>query len=48
MVRSAMQRRLLLDLDLAIQSLRRRTPDAPELLSLSGVYHNLLREWAEV
>lgn len=48
MVRSAMQRRLLLDLDLSIQALRRRDPNAPELLQLSGVYHNLLREWAEV
>ena len=48
MVRSGEQRRLLLDLDLAIQGLRRRAGDAAELVQLSGVYHNLLRQWAEI
>ncbi|MBD8525646.1 Fe2+-dependent dioxygenase [Pseudomarimonas arenosa] len=48
MIRSNEQRRLLLDLDVAIQGLRRRAGEAPELIQLSGVYHNLLRQWAEV
>jgi len=46
-VRSPTQRRLLLDLDVSIQSLTARTPDAPELVRLTGIYHNLLREWAD-
>jgi len=46
-VRSPSQRRLLFDLDVSIQSLAARTPDAPELVCLTGVYHNLLREWAD-
>ena len=47
LVRDAQRRRILLDLDLAIQGLRARGGEGPELLALSGVYHNLLREWAE-
>ena len=48
MVRDAMQRRLLLDLDLAIQGLRRNHGESTELVSLSGLYHNLLRSWANL
>ncbi|HJU40085.1 MAG TPA: Fe2+-dependent dioxygenase [Tahibacter sp.] len=48
LVRSETQRRLLFDLDVAIQDLTQRTPDAPELVRLTGVYHNLLREWSDV
>jgi len=41
-------RTLLYDLDQAIQALSRtHTPDDPQLLKLSGVYHNLLRRWAQ-
>ena len=47
MVRDDAQRRLLFDLDLAIQQLTRKLPEAPELVQLTGVYHNLLREWAD-
>ena len=48
MVRDAAQRALLFDLDQSIQSLtRQRDPADPDLLRLSGVYHNLLRGWAE-
>ena len=46
-VRSPSQRRLLFDLDVSIQGLAARAPDAPELVRLTGVYHNLLREWAD-
>jgi PKHD-type hydroxylase len=48
LVRSDAQRRMLFDLDVAIQSLTQRVPDAPELVRLTGVYHNLLREWSDV
>jgi len=48
MVRDAAQRALLFDLDQSIQSITRaRDPADPDLLRLTGVYHNLLRMWAE-
>jgi PKHD-type hydroxylase len=47
LVRSDSQRRLLFDLDVSIQELTQRVPDAPELVRLTGVYHNLLREWSD-
>jgi PKHD-type hydroxylase len=48
MVRSDAQRSLLLNLDLAIQKVGTDLPNHPSLVELTGVYHNLLREWAEV
>jgi len=48
LVRSDAKRRLLFDLDVSIQQLTARVPDAPELVRLTGVYHNLLREWSDV
>ena len=48
LVRSDAQRRMLFDLDVSIQDLTQRVPDAPELVRLTGVYHNLLREWSDV
>ena len=48
LVRDPLQRRMLLDLDLAIQGLRRGHGESPELVSLSGLYHNLLRRWADL
>ena len=48
LVRSDEQRRQLFELDVAIQALTARVPGAPELVSLTGVYHNLLRAWADV
>jgi PKHD-type hydroxylase len=48
LVRSDAQRHMLFDLDLSIQELTSRVPDAPELVRLTGVYHNLLREWSDV
>jgi PKHD-type hydroxylase len=48
LVRDTDVRTALLDLDDAIQALtRERTPTDPVLLSLTGVYHNLLRHHAE-
>jgi len=48
MVRDDAQRALLFDLDMAIQRLNRDMPDHPSAVQFTGVYHNLLRQWAEV
>lgn len=47
LVREDHQRALLLNLDTAIQELTLATPEHPALGRLLGVYHNLLRTWAE-
>ena len=48
MVRDDGQRTLLFDLDVAIQKLNNDRRDDPATVQLTGVYHNLLRRWAEV
>jgi PKHD-type hydroxylase len=48
MIRDDGQRTLLFDLDMAIQRLNQDHPDHPSSVQLTGVYHNLLRRWAEV
>ena len=48
MVRDDGQRSILFDLDLGIQRLNRDHPNHPSAVQLMGVYHNLLRQWAEV
>ena len=48
MVRSDADRTLLFDLDMAIQHASRDMPDHPSLVQLAGVYHNLLRRWADL
>jgi PKHD-type hydroxylase len=48
MVRDDGQRTLLFDLDTAIQRLNLDHRDHPSAVQLTGVYHNLLRRWAEV
>jgi PKHD-type hydroxylase len=48
MVRDDGQRTLLFDLDTAIQRLNHDVPDHPSAVQLTGVYHNLLRRWAEM
>ncbi|HVG38821.1 MAG TPA: Fe2+-dependent dioxygenase [Pyrinomonadaceae bacterium] len=48
MVRDDGERTLLFDLDMAIQRLNQEAPDHPSGVQLTGVYHNLLRRWAEV
>jgi PKHD-type hydroxylase len=48
MVRDDGERTLLFDLDTAIQNLSREQPDHPSAVQLIGVYHNLLRRWAEL
>lgn len=47
MVRDDGQRTLLFDLDLAIQRLGADAAGHPALVQLTGVYHNLLRRWAD-
>jgi PKHD-type hydroxylase len=42
------QRTLLFDLDQAIRQLSADTPDHPATVQLTGVYHNLLRRWANL
>ncbi len=48
MIRSEAHRSLLLNLDVSIQRLGQDVPDHPSLVELTGVYHNMLRLWAEV
>lgn len=47
MVRDDGARRLLLELDTAIRTLSASAADQASILQLTGVYHNLLRRWAE-
>jgi PKHD-type hydroxylase len=48
MVRGDSQRTLLFDLDTAAQRVNRDQPGSQSALQLTGIYHNLLRQWAEV
>ncbi|TDM08378.1 MAG: Fe2+-dependent dioxygenase [Ideonella sp. MAG2] len=47
MVRQDAQRQLLFDLDMSLMALREHHGDSPETVRLAGVYHNLLRQWAD-
>jgi PKHD-type hydroxylase len=48
MVKDDGERTLLFDLDTAIQRLNGEAPDHPSAVQLTGVYHNLLRRWADL
>jgi len=48
MVRDTADRTMLFHLDVAIQRLGADIPEHPSLVSLTGLYHNLLRRWADV
>ena len=48
MVRDDGERTLLFDLDGAIRALSQASPQHAVAVQLTGVYHNLLRKWAEV
>ena len=48
MVADDAQRTLLFDLDSAIRTLGRDAPDAPAVVQLTGIYHNLVRRWAQL
>lgn len=47
LIRDDGQRQLLFQMDSAIQRLTASNADPAALLQLTGVYHNLLRQWAE-
>jgi len=48
MIRDDGHRTLLFDLDTTIQQLSREHPESPYAVQLTGIYHNLLRQWAEL
>lgn len=48
MIRDDGRRTLLFDLDLAIQRISAEAPDHPATVQLTGVYHNLIRMWADL
>lgn len=49
LVRSDAHRTLLFDMDVAIQQLGQKVgQDDPSIVALTGTYHNLLRQWADV
>lgn len=48
MVRDDGERTLLFDLDVAIQRLNGEGSGQPSSVQLTGVYHNLLRRWADI
>ena len=47
MVRDDAERTLLFDLDTAIQRVNREAPAGQSAVQLTGIYHNLMRRWAE-
>lgn len=48
MIRDGGHRSMLFEMDVAIQRLGAEKPDHPSVVQLTGVYHNLLRQWAEM
>lgn len=47
MIRDQAARVMLWDLDNAVQGLRKQLGDTEHVVSLTGLYHNLVRRWAE-
>jgi PKHD-type hydroxylase len=47
MIRDETARTMLFDLDKAVQGLRGELGDSDHVVSLTGLYHNLVRRWAE-
>jgi PKHD-type hydroxylase len=48
LIRDDAKRALLFDMDVAIQRLAAQQPNDPSVVQLTGVYHNLVRQWAEL
>lgn len=48
MIRDDGERSILFDMDMAIQRISENAPEHPSVIQLTGVYHNLLRRWANV
>jgi PKHD-type hydroxylase len=47
MIRDEAAREMLFELDNSIQGLRAKVGDSEELVTLTGLYHNLVRRWAD-
>ena len=47
MIRDEAARGMLFELDNAIQGLRKQVGDSEQVVSLTGLYHNLVRRWAD-
>lgn len=47
MVRDAEKRRILYEMDISLMQLRQTVGETEAVVHLTGVYHNLLRRWAE-
>ncbi|HEU0095670.1 MAG TPA: Fe2+-dependent dioxygenase [Rhizomicrobium sp.] len=47
MIRDESAREMLFELDNSIQGLRAKVGDSEELVTLTGLYHNLVRRWAD-
>jgi PKHD-type hydroxylase len=47
MIREEAARNHLFELDNAIQGLRGQVGDNDEVVALTGLYHNLVRRWAD-
>ena len=47
LIRDDARRRMLFELDASIQTLTHTGANADAVLQLTGIYHNLLRQWAE-
>lgn len=48
MIRDDSRRGMLYDMDVAIQRLGTENATHPSVIQLTGIYHNLLRQWTEV
>ena len=48
MVRDVGQRRILYDMDMALLRLRQDFGEIDAVIRLTAIYHNLLRQWAEI
>lgn len=46
LVRDAWQRNMLFELDMTLLKLRGQLGSSPEIVALTGHYHNLLRQWS--
>ena len=47
-IRDDQRRSMLFDMDVAIQRMAMDHPEHSSVVSLTGVYHNLLRQWSEM
>jgi PKHD-type hydroxylase len=47
MIGDVTRRAMMFDLDMSIIRLNADHPEHPSVISLTSLYHNLLRQWAE-